>query len=74
MARVSSTKARGEPMPGVDIQPEFVVAATKVLHERVSGTDNSGRAEPFQPTHRSQPGLELSMIGFDGIVGVCSTT
>ena len=32
--------------------------------------DHSGRAEPFEPTHRSQPGLELTMIGFDGVVRV----
>jgi hypothetical protein len=63
-------KGRGEPMPGVDIQPELVVAAPKVLHECVSGADHSGRAEPFEPTHWSQPGLELTMIGFDRIVRI----
>jgi hypothetical protein len=57
-------------MSRVDIQPELVVAAAKILHKRVSGADHSDRAEPFQPTHRSQPGLEPTMIGFDEVVRI----
>ena len=40
-------EGRGELMCGVDIQPELVVAAAKVLHKRMSGADHSGQAEPF---------------------------
>ncbi len=32
----------GEPLAWVNIQAEFVVAATEVLHERVPGADNGG--------------------------------
>jgi hypothetical protein len=31
---------RCEPMPSIRLPAEFVVAATKVLHERVPGTDH----------------------------------
>jgi hypothetical protein len=41
--------------PLVDIQSEFVVAATEVLHKRVPGTDHPCRAEPFHAAHRPQP-------------------
>jgi hypothetical protein len=57
-------------MPSIGIQAEFVVAAAQVLDERMPSAHHSGRAEPFQPTHRSQPGLEPTMIGFDGVVRV----
>jgi hypothetical protein len=38
---------RCEPMPSIDIPAEFVVSATKILHERVPGTDHPCRAQPF---------------------------
>ncbi len=57
-------------MSWIGIQAEFVVAAAQVLDERMASANHSGRAEPFEPTHRSEPGLEPTMIGFDGIVGV----
>ena len=57
-------------MPWIGVQAEFVVAAAQVLDERMSSANHSGRAKPFQPTHRSQPALEPTMIGFDGIVRV----
>ena len=43
---------RGEPMSWIDIKAEFVVAAAEVLDERMPCIDHSGRAEPFQSTHR----------------------
>jgi hypothetical protein len=46
------------------------VAAADVLDERVPGANHLGRAEPFEPTHRSQSGLEPNVIGFDGVVRV----
>ena len=49
---------------------EFVVAAAEVLHEGVAGGDPRGRAEPFQPAHRPQPGLQPAVIGFDPVVRV----
>jgi hypothetical protein len=50
--------------------PEFVVAAADVLDERVPGANHLGRAEPFESTHRSQSGLEPTVIGFDGVIRV----
>ncbi len=41
-----------ELMPWVDVHAEFVVAASELLHERVSGTDYL-RRKPFQATNRS---------------------
>ena len=70
MARASSVKAAGQPMLWVEFHAEFVVAAAEVLDERVSSTDHSGRAEPFEAAHRPQSGLEPSMIGFDRIIPV----
>lgn len=61
---------RRESMPSVDIHAEFVVAATEVLHERMPDTDHPCRAELFQAAHRSQPGLQTPVIGFDGIIPV----
>jgi hypothetical protein len=46
---------RWEPMSLVNIYAEFIVAATEVLHERVSGTDHPGQAELSQTAHRPQP-------------------
>jgi hypothetical protein len=44
--------------------------AAEVLDERVSGADDSRAAELFEATHRSQSGLQPSVIGFDRIVSV----
>jgi hypothetical protein len=46
-----------EPIPRVNIDSEFVVAAAEVLDECVPGTDHPRRAKPFQAAHRSQLGL-----------------
>jgi len=52
------------------IQAEFVVAAPQVLDERMPSGNHSGRMEPCELTHRSEPGLEPTMICFDGVVRV----
>jgi cytochrome c-type biogenesis protein len=55
-------------IPGVGA--EFVVAASEVLHERVT-TDHDRRVPiPFQTAHRTEPGLESAVVGFDTVVGV----
>ena len=61
-------------MPWIGVQAEFVVAAAQVLDERMPSANHLGRAEPFEPTHQSEPGLEPTMIGFDGLFAYCSTT
>jgi hypothetical protein len=48
------------------------VAAAEVLDEGVPGTDDLGRAEPFESAHRPQPSLEPSMIGSIGLLAYCS--
>jgi hypothetical protein len=59
---------RCEPMLSVDIHAKFVVTTTEVLDKRVSSTDHPRRAQPFQATHRPQPGLQTTMIGFDSVI------
>jgi hypothetical protein len=41
------------------------MAAADVLDERVPGADDSCAAELFEAAHRSQSGLQPSVIGFD---------
>jgi hypothetical protein len=56
----------GDPMPGVDIATEFVVSATEVLDECVSGADDIGDCSVWSP----RLGRSSSVVGFDGVVGV----
>src|SRR5918998_4659727 len=49
---------------------KFVVAAADVLDEGVSGGDYSCAAEAFEPAHRSQSGLQPSVIGFNRVISV----
>ena len=49
---------------------EFVVAAAKVLHERVPSGDSCGRAEAFESAHRPQPSFQPAVIGLDPVVAV----
>jgi hypothetical protein len=51
-------------------RPKFVMAAADVLDECVPGGDYSCAAELFEPAHRSQSGLQPSVIGFDRVVSV----
>jgi hypothetical protein len=57
-------------MPAVDIQAQFIVAATEVMDERVPGTDHPCRAESFQAAHQPQSGLQKPVICFDGVIRV----
>lgn len=52
------------------IDPEFVVASAQILDEGESSHDHPGGPIAFQATHRSQPRLQPSMIGFDPVVCV----
>jgi hypothetical protein len=49
-------------MPWVGIEAEFVAAAAEILDERVPRTHYSGRTEPFETTHRPQPGFQPTVI------------
>jgi hypothetical protein len=53
-------------LPGRDV----VVASPQVLDERVPGCDCPGRSVLLETTHRSESGLEPTVIGFDGVVRV----
>jgi hypothetical protein len=46
------------------------VAAVDVLDEGVSGGYYSRAAELFESAHRSQSGLQPSVIGFDRVISV----
>src|SRR6266516_7899862 len=46
------------------------MAASQVLHESVSSDDDASCSVGAQAAHRSQPMLELAVIGFDPVVGV----
>jgi hypothetical protein len=50
------------------------VAAADVLDERVSSADHTGRAKPFEATHRPESGREPSVIGLIGLFLYCSMT
>jgi hypothetical protein len=63
-------ECRCNPVPGIDVDAEFVVAAAQVLDEAVSGADHPGRAEPFQPSHWPQPRFQPAVVGFDRVVRV----
>jgi hypothetical protein len=47
------TEGRREPVPWMDIEAEFVMAAVEVLHECTFCADHSRRAESGQTVHRS---------------------
>jgi hypothetical protein len=53
------------------INPEFIVAAPNVLHQRVTAKDHPCGVVAFESTHRSEAGFEPpAMVGFDPIVRV----
>jgi len=61
---------RCEPLPSIDIAAEFIVTATKVLHERVPCEDDRGGPVMVEMSPRPQAALELAMVGLDRVVGV----
>jgi hypothetical protein len=52
------------------VSGDFVVSAAEVLHEGMSSGDHGGGPEAFEPTHRPQPSLQPTVIGFYPIVCV----
>jgi len=46
------------------------MAAADVLDKRVPGTNDSCAGELFEPAHRSQSGLQPSVISFNRIISV----
>jgi hypothetical protein len=50
--------------------PEFVVAAADVLHERVACDDHVGGAVGLEAAHWSQSGLETAVVAFDPVIRV----
>ena len=56
---------RGNREPGKRVDAEFVVATSEVLHERMASDDNRRGPISFEAAHRSKPGLESSVVGFD---------
>src|SRR5437763_12433368 len=55
---------------GTRVDPEFVMPAAKVLHERMAGHDHAGGAITLEALHRSAPRREPPMVGLDSIVRV----
>jgi hypothetical protein len=55
---------------GARIDPEFIVPAAHVLHERVAVHDHAGGAIAHESPHRTQPRLEPAVIGLDPVVRV----
>jgi hypothetical protein len=49
---------------------EIVEPPAEVLNEGMACDDDPGGSVTFQPSHRSKPGLEASMVGLDGVVRV----
>jgi hypothetical protein len=54
-------------MPGIDVGPQFLVAAAQALDEGVPHADHLCRTEPLEAAHGSQPGLQFAVISFDNI-------
>jgi hypothetical protein len=53
---------------------EFVVAAPKVLHERVTAHDYVCAVVVFEASHRAESGFEAAVVGFDPVVRVLRRT
>jgi len=50
-------EGHAEPVADRDVGAEFVVAASDVLHERMTGGQDPHGPVPFQAAHRPQSGL-----------------
>jgi hypothetical protein len=64
------SERRRDPPVGVGFDPEFIVPAAQVLHERVAVHDHAGAAITLEATHGSQPRLEPSVVRLNPIVRV----
>ena len=62
-------RVRDAPM-GTRVDTEFVVTAADVLNERVTTDDHSGGVVSFEATHRTESGLEPTVVAFDAVVRV----
>ena len=47
---------------------EIVEPPAEVLNEGMACDDDPGGSVTFQPSHRSKPGLEASVVGLDWVV------
>ena len=61
---------RGDPQRWAGVDSKVVVAAAQILDEGVPGDHHLCGAIRLESPHRSQPALELTVIGFYRIVGV----
>ena len=59
-----------EPQMSFGFGGQFVVSASDVRHEGVPCTDDWGGSEAFESAHRTDPGLESSMVAFNWVVRV----
>jgi hypothetical protein len=55
---------------GSGLDAKFVVTASEVLHERVTADDHASGLVAFEAAHRSKPGSQAAVVGFDPIVRV----
>jgi hypothetical protein len=55
---------------GADVGGEVIVAATKILHERATGSQDPRGPAAFQAAHRPQPRFQPAMVCFDRVVRV----
>lgn len=67
---VECGERRGDPLGRGGIDSEFVVSAAKVLDEGVPGDHDLRGPISLQSAHRSEPALELTVVGFDRVVRV----
>ena len=68
--RPSSSNAAAMMKSRTRVDPEFVVASPQVLDEGMTLDHDAGGSVSFEAPHRSEPGLEASVVGFDSVVGV----
>ena len=52
------------------VSAEIVEAPAEVLDKRVAGDDDPGGTVCLQPAHRTEPSLEPSVVGLEGVVGM----
>jgi hypothetical protein len=53
-----------------NVDSEIVEASAGVLDEGMTGDDDPGGTISLQSSHGSKPGLQASVVGLDGVVGV----
>jgi hypothetical protein len=53
-----------------NVDSEIVEASAEILDEGMAGDDDPGGTVSLQSSHGSKPGLQASVVGLDGVVGV----